>query len=89
MKSRKYILAFGVAGVLASLPLPASAQVADFFCSTFSVGCEPAPPPPPPPAPVAEETAPKKKVRHAKAKPKRTAAPKTAETTPTADQAPK
>ena len=87
MKSRKYILAFSVAGVVASLPLPASAQVADFFCSTFSVGCEPAPPPPPPaPLPVAEEVVPKKKVRHAKAKPKHTVAPKTADSASGAEQ---
>ena len=89
MKSRHYVLAFSVAGVLASSVLPASAQVADFFCSTFSVGCEPPPPPPPAPTPVVEEPAPKKKVRHAKAKPKHTAAPKTAETTPPAGDQPK
>ena len=84
MTSRKFILALGAAGILASTSMPVAAQVGDFFCSTLSIGCEP-PPPPPPPAPVVEEPVVKKKVRHAKAKPKRTAAPKTAETTTTGD----
>ena len=74
--SRRLLLGFGIALLTTATALPASAQVGDFFCSTFSLGCEPPPPPPAPvlaPAPEVEQ--PKKKVRHArKATPKRTAA---------------
>ena len=52
---RKVLLGAGVVVLLAGTAAPASAQVGDFFCSTFSVFCpDPPPPPPPPPAPMAE-----------------------------------
>ncbi len=75
--SRRLLLGFSVVLLTATTALPAAAQVGDFFCSTFSLGCEPPPPPPAPalaPAPEVEQPA-KKKVRHArKATAKRTAA---------------
>jgi outer membrane biosynthesis protein TonB len=85
---RKAFIGMAVLGTLAVTTLPASAQVAEFFCSTFSIGCEPPPPPPPPPAPIpaVQETTPpppKHVHHHHKPKPKHTAAPK-----PDADAAP-
>lgn len=76
MTKRGWIIGFSVAGLLATTSLPASAQVADFFCTTFSVGCPPPPPPPPPaPPPAAEpEPAPMKKKHHVKKKMKKPAA---------------
>ena len=82
MLIRNFLVGIGIASLLATTSVPASAQVADFFCSTFSVGCSP-PPPPPPPAPIEEPPPPVKKVRK-KTKPK--AKPKaTAETAPATD----
>ena len=70
MVKKALVLATGVAGLLAVSSIPASAQFADFFCDTFTIGCRPPPPPPPPPpAPVVEEPAPMKKVKHMKKKP--------------------
>ena len=63
--------------LLVATAVPASAQFADFFCDTFTIGCRPPPPPPPPVlAPAVEEpAAPVKKVRKAhKPKPKKPAA---------------
>ncbi len=70
-------IAASAATLLMASAMPASAQFADFFCDTFSVGCRaPEPPPPPVLAPAVEEpTAPVKKVRKAhkpKPKPKKT-----------------
>ena len=50
MTKKLLILATGVVGMLAASALPASAQVQDFFCNTFTIGCPDAPPPPPPAA---------------------------------------
>lgn len=63
MGLRSVITASGVACLLAVTTMPASAQVADFFCSTFSLGCEP-PPPPPPPAPPPPAPEPVEPVHH-------------------------
>ncbi len=65
VKSRSFVLGLAAASLLAVSVAPAAAQVGDFFCSTFSIACDPPPPPPPAPAPLAEEApAPSKKVRH-------------------------
>jgi hypothetical protein len=80
MVKRTIVLAAGAAGLLMTTALPASAQFADFFCDTFTIGCRPPPPPPPPVlAPAVEEpVAPPKKVHKAhKPKPKKKAAAET------------
>ena len=64
VKMRSLIIGMGVASLLAGSAAPAAAQVGDFFCSTFSIACDPPPPPPPAPAPLAEEAPAPKKVRH-------------------------
>ncbi len=85
VRVRNVIVGLSVMSLLAGSSLPASAQVGDFFCSTFSIGCAPPPPPPPPaPLPVEEPPPPKRKVR--KAKPKRTAAPKADAAAPASPQ---
>ena len=76
MTKKLLILSAGVVGLLAASALPASAQVQDFFCNTFTIGCPDAPPPPAPipvqatdpaPAPVkAKHHAKKKKVAKTK-----------------------
>ena len=74
MSSRRFVVGLSVAVLTTLTALPASAQVGDFFCSTFSIGCEPPPPPPLAPAPIVEQPAPKKVRKARKAVPKRTAA---------------
>ena len=76
---RKVLLAASAVGLLAATSVPASAQVGDFFCSTFSVFCPDPPPPPPPPPPMAEPApAPVKHRMKKKAKPKKEAPAATA-----------
>lgn len=77
MLFRKLLIGLSVTGLLASTSLPASAQVTDFLCSTFSISCpEPPPPAPPPPPPPAEPApTPVKHKRHAHRKAKKTAEP--------------
>ncbi len=75
MTKKLLILSTGVVGLLAASALPASAQVQDFFCNTFTIGCPDAPPPPAPipvqatdpaPEPVKAKHHAKKKVAKAK-----------------------
>ena len=63
MVNKTLVLAASAVALLVATAVPASAQFADFFCDTFTVGCRPPPPPPPPVlAPAVEEpTAPVKK----------------------------
>ncbi len=78
MVNKTLVLAASAAGFLMVTAMPASAQFADFFCDTFTIGCRPPPPPPPPALAPAEEpaAAPVKRVHkaHKKAKPKKAAA---------------
>ncbi len=69
MTKKLLILATGAAGLLAAATLPASAQVQDFFCNTFTIGCPDAPPPAPIPVQATEPApAPVKAKHHAKKK---------------------
>ncbi len=83
LRPRGLVLVASAGAILAASALPAAAQVQDFFCSTFTIGC----PEPPPPAPIpvqAPEPAPPP-VKHKKKVKKKVVASKTAE--PKADDA--